>query len=206
MNTNDSLTVHDVHYAPESPLADALGKLQWPAQIIWFHNFGLTHVGDKRHLLRIGLVDQRSGGQVTYLALQVSLFAPGGSEIAHQDFPFNNYDNGKVTAAKQITLSLVKEKYAFVIGASASGTSPRDATDSDLRRLDTLCTAVFRWATLMSGGVLPETKRHLRPARTTDEQSDTGGVSATAPRKSMSTDPDHIVVLDDESAHDQVRV
>jgi len=205
MTNQDTITVHDVHYAQISPLADAIGKLPWPAQIVWFHNFGLTHIGEKLHLLRIGLPEPRAGGQPVYQSLHVSIYAPGGNEIAQQEFPFNNYDSGKPTAAKQLSLAHAKEKYSFVVGAGASGATPRDAADSDLRRLDTLCTAICRWGLLMSGGQLPQTQRHQR-SRTVEEPT---GEAVSPTRKAMSTDPDNIVVLDDDTtqiAHDHVRV
>lgn len=202
MNTSSGIEVTDVHYAQESPLADALGKLQWEGQIIWFHNFGLTHIGEHRHLLRIGLPEQRSGSPSAFTSILVSIFTPGGLEISHQEFPFYNYDKGKGNAAKQLSLAFLKDKYTFVIGAGVSGASPRDASDQDLRRLDGLCTAVFRWAMLMAGGKLPDTKRHHRPANALPvaDQAIAAG-SASVARRPVSTDSENIVVLDDEVGH-----
>ncbi len=208
MNTTDGYEVNDIHYASESPLADAMGKLLWEGQIVWFHNFGLTHIGDRRHLLRIGL-PERTGAPAPYAALLATIFTPGGLAIAHQEFPFYNYDSVKGNAAKQISLTLIKDKYSFFVGASVSSGSPREAGEKDLQRLSVLCKAVFRWATLLAGGTLKETQRHLGPARTVGKAEPAIAATATAPRKSMSTDQENIVVLDDDAAHsasDEARV
>ena len=136
MPTTDAVTVQDIHYASISPLADAIGKLMWPVPITWFHDFGLTHVGARRDLLRIGLSELRAGNPPVYASLRVTLFASGGAEITTQDFPFNYYDSGRKSAAKELSMTDVKGIYSFVIGAGASGVTARNASDMDLRRLD----------------------------------------------------------------------
>ena len=114
MPPTDVVTVQDIHYATISPLADAIGKLMWPVPITWFHDFGLTHVGARRDLLRIGLSELRAGNPPVYASLRVTLFASGGAEITTQDFPFNYYDSGRKSAAKELSLTDVKGIYSFV--------------------------------------------------------------------------------------------
>lgn len=199
MPTTESETVQDVHYAVTSPLADAIGKLMWPFPITWFHDFGLTAVGARLFVLRIGLPELRAGNQTSYTSLSVTLFAPGGAEITSQVFPFNYYDKERSSASKEITLTDVKGKYSFVIGVGASGAKPRDASDTDLRRLDPLCTAIRRWATVMSGDQLPKTERHKRGERTITGESASIEHAHVAPLRPAGTDPDHVVVLDDDA-------
>lgn len=203
MPPTDAVTVQDIHYAVISPLADAIGMLMWPVPITWFHDFGITHVGARNYLLRIGLPELRAGNQTAYTALRVTIFASGGTEITTQDFPFNFYDSGRSSASKEITLTDVKGKYSFIVGAGASGAKPRTASDTDLRRLDSLCTATMRWATLMCGERLPKTERHQRVTRTIEGEADSGsGQPHAAVRRQTGTDPDHVVVLDDDAGHE----